>query len=608
MSHTASVTPCRSDTERHLELVQPDSDSATIADQMSGLFYCGDNLEVLSELNLVPAESVDLVYLDPPFNSQRTYNIVYKDSRAQTEAFKDHWSWEEAAPAYARLLDAGDTPAKLRTLLRGLQDLLIDEDADLLAYLAMMAPRLFALHRVLKPTGTLYLHCDTTASHYLKLVLDAVFGSSNFRNEISWLRSQPKSHTTVNFPNCRDVLLRYSRSDRVTFNKVFGEHDPDYLTKFYRFTDAAGRRYRLGDITNPNKNRPNLTYEFLGVTRVWRWTKDRMLAAHAAGRIYQAKPGAVPQEMRYLDEMDGQPISDNWNDIEHLHASDAEALGFPTQKPVELLSRVIAASSNPGDLVLDPFCGCGTTIEACERLGRRWIGIDIAAKAVEITEERFGKLGIPAPEIEWYPPDRDAAEALMKREGGGKKFETWMLRKIRAVRSRKRDRGIDGEAFFKQDGKVTHVIVSVKGGKLNPSMVRELRGTIERERAPIGVLATLHEPSKEMLREATQAGYLTIDGQQIARLQILTVDEIFKGQGIVAPGHNVTEMPKPVVPEGMPQHQEQLSLRLEPPKPIAKPSKRNEAVSAANAARKSDPAPSERAKANAKSPGAKGRK
>lgn len=561
---------------------------------MSGIFYCGDNLEVLNELNLVPAESVDLVYLDPPFNSQRTYNIVYRDSRAQTEAFKDHWSWEEAAPAYARLLDARETPAKLRTLLRGLHDLLIDDDADLLAYLAMMAPRIFELHRVLKPTGTIYLHCDPTASHYLKSILDATFGAERFTNEIIWRRNLAKGLSTRRLPSNHDVLLVYRKSEDAVWNAdtLFLPYDPANLdvktSSKYCHRGPDGRVYRLSDVTNPNPDRPNLTYEFLGMTRVWRWTKERMEAAYKAGIVVQTKPGTVPQMKRYLDEQRGRPLDDVWVDIPPLNSQAVERLGFPTQKPLALLKRIIEASSNEGDLVLDPFCGCGTTIEACERLGRRWIGIDIAAKAVAITEERFGKLGIPAPEVEWYPPDRDAAEALMKREGGGKKFETWMLRKLRAVRSRKRDRGIDGEAFFKLDGKVTHVIVSVKGGKLNPSMVRELRGTIERERAPIGVLATLHEPSKEMLREATHAGFINVGGEQVPRLQILTVDAIFAGKGIIAPGQNVTEMPKPAVPQGVPQYHEQLSLRLEPPKSLAKPSKSAETASAARAARRSD--------------------
>ena len=282
----------------------------------------GDNLKWLRDKNVFPDASVDLVYLDPPFNSNANYNVLFKEasgesSQAQFHAFTDTWEWTADVDAtYAEFMDNCPN-ASVVELVEALKKFL--KTSPMMAYLAMMAPRLVELHCVLKPTGTLYLHCDPTASHYLKLVLDAIFGVENFRNEISWKRSQPKSHTTVNFPNCRDIIFRYSKTDSVKFNKVYGQHDPEYIEKFYRFKDANGRRYRLGDITNPNKNRPNLTYEFMGVTRVWRWTKERMHKAYEDGIIYQSKPGAVPQEKRYLDEMEGQPISDDWDDIEHLH-------------------------------------------------------------------------------------------------------------------------------------------------------------------------------------------------------------------------------------------------------------------------------------------------
>lgn len=546
---------------------------------MSGILYCGDNLGILSELRLVPEEAVDLVYLDPPFNSQRTYNIVYKDSRAQAEAFKDHWSWEEAAPTYEKLLEAPETPPKLRTLLRGLRDLLVDDDADLLAYLAMMAPRIFALHRVLKPTGSLYLHCDATASHYLKLVLDSVFGPNRFINEIVWKRTLPKGLMTRRLSNDHDVILAYGKGDAWTWNteEMFEPYDLENLDEKtasqYNKVGSDGRRYQLTSLLNPNEDRPNLTYEFLGVTRVWRWTKERMRQAHADGLVVQSKPGGIPRYKRYLDEQRGKPMGDVWTDIAPLLGTDAERLGYPTQKPVSLLTRILRLASREGDLVLDPFCGCGTTIEACERVGRRWIGIDIARKAVEITEERFRKLKLQAPAVEWYPPDADAAAALAARPGGGNKFEEWARRKVRAVRRRKHDRGIDGEAFFKDErGHITHVLVSVKSGKLNPAMVRELRGTMAREQGTIGVLVSLHEPSKEMRLEATHAGYLSVsdDEGRIPRLQFVTVERLFSDKRpIRAPGVNVTEMPVATVPQAKAEAK-QLSLDLSP-KPRARP-------------------------------------
>ncbi len=575
---------------------------------MSGIFYCGDNLEILTALDLVPAESVDLIYLDPPFNSQRTYNIVYKDSRAQAEAFKDHWSWQEAAPQYARLLDASETPPKLRTLLRGLHDLLIDDDADLLAYLAMMAPRIFALHRVLKPTGSLYLHCDPTASHYLKLVLDAVFGAGRFRSEIVWKRSGAHSDTKQGrklHGHIHDTVLFYTKSDEWTWNDIFTPYGDSYVGKDYRLVEeGTGRRFRRDNLTaarpggdtsyewrvkKPRNKKerwvadlddehlsPRVDWEYKGAHpykgRYWAYSKENMRQYALEGRLRHTFDG-MPEYKRYLDEMPGVSLQDIWTDIQLAGA--AERVGYPTQKPLELLERIIRSSSNQGGLVLDPFCGCGTTIEACERLGRRWIGIDIARKAVEVTEARFKKLGLVAPEVEWNPPDIDATRALAARSGI--KFEEWVRRKIRAARRRKRDRGIDGEAYFRDaQNHLTHVLVSVKGGKLNPAMVRELRGTMEREHAPIGVLVTIHEPSKEMRLEATHAGFLKVSDAEgpIPRLQIVTAARLFSDlPAIRAPGVNVTEMPKPVVPTAEP---DQLALNLEPPKPTKKVRKQTE--------------------------------
>lgn len=546
---------------------------------MSGIFYCGDNLEILTTLDLVPAESVDLVYLDPPFNSKRTYNITYKDSRAQAQAFKDHWSWEEAAPQYSRLLDAPETPAKLKTLLRGLHDLLIDDAGDLLAYITMMAPRVFALHRVLKPTGSLYLHCDGTASHYLKLVLDATFGVRGFANHISWKRTTAHNDAK-RFGRITDHILFYTKSAKKTFNRApGGEYSPEQLAR-YRFTAPDGRKYKCENLTAPHFSKTR-TVEWRGThpgaNRQWRFGTDELERLWSEGRIATKADGKTPKKdglIEYLDEAPGPVLQDIWTDIV-LPPTPDERVGFDTQKPVELLARIIASSSNVGDLVLDPFCGCGTTIETCERLGRRWIGIDIAVKAVEITEERFEKLGRPAPEIEWYPPDIDAAKALAARSG--LKFEAWVRRKIRAARRRKHDRGIDGEAYFRDaQNHLTHVLVSVKGGKLNPAMVRELRGTMEREHAPIGVLVVAQEPSKEMRLEATHAGFLKESDAEgpIPRLQFVTLDRIFSDMpAIRAPGVNVTEMPKPVVPTEVP---EQLALRLEPPKPPKKATKGSE--------------------------------
>lgn len=555
------------------------ADESETIRRMAGVFYCGDNLEVLNEY--VPDESVDLVYLDPPFNSRRTFNVVYKGSQAQEFAFKDHWSWEEAAPEYARLQESHAIPQRLRTLLRGLKDLLLDDDAELLAYLAMMTPRLASLHRVLKRSGSLYLHCDPTASHYLKIILDSIFGTASFRNEIIWKRSSAHSDAkqgAKHFGRISDTLLFYSKSSECTFNHLYGPYDPQYVAQNYKRKDPDGRVYRIDNIQGPGgAAKGNPEYEFLGVTRYWRYSKKRMRELYEEGRIIQTRPGAVPQYKRYLDEMPGVPLQNVWTDIPVINNRSKERLPYPTQKPLALMERILLASSNVGDLVLDPFCGCGTTIEASERLGRRWIGVDVAAKAVEITEERFERSELMVPEVIWHPVDMDAASALAKR--APRQFEAWALRKVRAARRRKKDRGIDGEAMFReQNGRSHHVIVSVKGGRsLNPGMVRDLRGTVERESSAIGIFLTLHEPTKEMRREASRAGFLSESDAEgpIPRIQIVTIERVFSNlPSIRCPGRNLTQLPARVVPE----RTEQLALlESQPPAPRKKKAKASKA-------------------------------
>ncbi|MGC2349404.1 MAG: DNA methyltransferase, partial [Methylocella sp.] len=347
------------------------------------LFY-GDNLAILREH--VEDESVDLVYLDPPFNSNANYNLLFKapdghQSQAQIEAFDDSWHWNEPAEqAFDEVMQSGNSDAA--EMLRAMRSFL--KENDMMAYLTMMAVRLLELHRVLKPTGSLYLHCDPTASHYLKILLDAVFGPTKVGNELIWKRQNAKGLAFTRFARNHDVIFRYTKSDVWIWNSQYVGHDPSYLSQFYRYKDANGRVYRLADLTNPNKNRPNLTYEFLGVTRVWRWTKERMNKAFADGLVVQSKPGAVPSLKRYLDEQEGNPIDDIWTDIQPVQAQAQERLGYPTQKPLALLERIISSSSNEGDLVLDPFCGCGTTVHAAQKLNRRWIGIDITHLAIHL--------------------------------------------------------------------------------------------------------------------------------------------------------------------------------------------------------------------------------
>jgi site-specific DNA-methyltransferase (adenine-specific) len=273
----------------------------------------------------------------------------------------------------------------------------------MMAYLTMMAIRLMEMRRVLKPTGTLYLHCDPTAGHYLKVLLDAIFGPANYRNEIVWKRSNPKSHASTNFPACTDTILRYSKSAKAVFCQPYEAHDPDYVESAYRYRDDRGV-YRLLPLLNPNDDRPNLTYEFLGVTRVWRWTRERMEKAYRDGLVVQTKPGAVPQYKKYLNSSKGRTVTNCWIDIPQ--AAGNEQLGYPTQKPLALLERIIAASSNEDDVVLDPFCGSGTALHAAQKLRRRWIGIDMAAVAIDVAKRRLAE-AFPGAEFNVYGVPQD---------------------------------------------------------------------------------------------------------------------------------------------------------------------------------------------------------
>lgn len=502
--------------------------------------YYGDNLQVLrSEIH---DESVDLVYLDPPFNSNASYNMLFRSpttgetAHSQIEAFEDTWHW---GPEAQRELDEIVTSShtELSELIQALRRFL--KDNDMMAYLVMMASRLVELHRVLKPTGSLYLHCDPTASHYLKLVLDAIFGFENYRNEISWKRSQPKSQTTTNFPNCRDIILRYSKSHEAFFKKVYTSYNQDYLEKFYRYKDEKGRLYQLADLTNPNKDRPNLTYEFLGVNRVWRWTKERMERAQSEGLIHQEKPGSVPRLKRYLDEMPGQPITDSWDDIEHLHGQSGEYLGYPTQKPSSLLERIIESSCPESGVVLDPFCGCGTAVHAAEKLQRKWIGIDITHLAISLIERRMRE-AFPESEfmVHGTPKDLESSRDLAIRDKY--QFQWWAISLIGAQpyngKKKGADSGIDGLIYFQDDHskEFKKIIVSVKGGEhINVSMIRDLKGTVEREKAAIGIFITLAEPTEPMRREASSAPLYKsplFPSGIFPSIQILTIEGLMNGR------------------------------------------------------------------------------
>ena len=340
-----------------------------------------DNLDIMRGMN---SESVDLIYLDPPFNSNRDYSAPI-GSEAAGAAFKDTWTLSDVDEAWHG--EIADRDPALYAIIDASG---MTHGKGMKSYLIMMAVRLLEMRRVLKPTGSIYLHCDPTASHYLKLLMDAVFGSGNFRSEITWRRTNAKGLAFKGFPNNADFLLYYSKADDFTWNRLYRPHTPEYVKQFYRYEDKNGRRYRISDLTNPNRNRPNLTYEWNGHLRVWRWTKERMQAAHDKGIVHYSSTGLASQK-RYLNEMQGNPVDTIWNDIKSIQAQSKERIGYPTQKPLALLDRIIQASSNEGDTVLDPFAGCATACVAAEKLKRQWIGIDLSPKAMLLVETRLAR-------------------------------------------------------------------------------------------------------------------------------------------------------------------------------------------------------------------------
>ncbi|MGL6211442.1 MAG: site-specific DNA-methyltransferase [Paracoccaceae bacterium] len=525
---------------------------------MNHLYY-GDNLGVLRDS--IADASVDLIYLDPPFNSNASYNVLFKgpagtDSAAQIEAFTDTWHWNDSAEAaFGEVMRGGNAAAS--TMLRAIRSFLGDN--DMMAYLAMMAVRLIELHRVLKPTGSLYLHCDPTASHYLKILLDAVFGAVNFQNEIIWKRTSAANNPKRWGP-VHDTILFVSKTKSYQWNKIFeigGEeifksHDfiRDDDGNVFRARDLSGSGLRTGDSGKPWRQ-----YDPSQTGRHWAISKASMASAFpeldvsalssqekldlldSKSLVYfpKPKPGTKMPMPRLKLPVDGRIMArDVVTDIPPLNSQAQERLGYPTQKPVALLERILNASSNPGDTVLDPFCGCGTTVHAAQKLGRSWIGIDVTHLAIGLIEKRLRDAfeGV-AFTTHGVPQDLEGARNMAARGRGDKnyyfEFEKWALSLINAqpgnLSKKGADKGIDGNLYFgaKSEGRG---IVSVKAGdNVGVAMIRDLRGVIEREGAGIGVFLTLTEPSKPMLVEAAGAGQYELPGfAPVPRIQIVTIE------------------------------------------------------------------------------------
>jgi site-specific DNA-methyltransferase (adenine-specific) len=540
---------------------------------MGNQLYFGDNLDVLR--NNISDESVDLVYLDPPFNSKANYNVLFKEvkgtpSAAQIEAFTDFWHWDDAAVrTYHELLLSENAPVKLKNLLRGFEEFLGPN--DMLAYLVMMAPRLVELRRVLKSTGSIYLHCDPTASHYLKLLLDAIFGKKNFLNEIVWQRTYAHGSSKKYGP-VHDLILFYSKNNDYLWTNPTTPHSSSYIEKHFKHKDDDGRLFqpisltgagvRHGESGKPwrgidptERNRhwalPGSTVEELGIE--CESLQDKLDALDAAGMIFwPQKDNGTPRLKWFADKLNGQALLDIWTDVNPISSHAKEKLGYPTQKPQALLERILKASSNEGDVVLDPFCGCGTTIAAAQALNRRWIGVDITYLAINLIKNRLADHFGDELEYELHGSPKDwesARELAVATDKPRKEFEIWALSLVKAQPdgdpSRKGggDKGIDGVRFFldKVEGKTGKVkttsqkiIVQVKSDqKPKPSYVRDLRGVVDREKAVIGALILLHRPGKrsEIYKEAASAGFYHSELYQrdYRKIQVLCIEDLLEG-------------------------------------------------------------------------------
>ena len=517
---------------------------------MNYLYY-GDNLDVLRRH--IKDESVDLVYLDPPFNSKASYNVLFAEhdgthSKAQIKAFEDTWHWDEvAAKAYADAVEGGgkvaDALRAFRTFLGG---------SDMLAYLSMMAPRLMELRRVLKPAGSLYLHCDPTASHYLKLLLDGIFGPTNFQNEIVWKRtpfSGSSKARATRFPVVHDVLLFYSRTPEFRFSQTYLPYSEEYKARF-------GRRDERG------------AYQSVALKTYSQETFERL---KGEGRLIPPQhPGAHWRYRLYLEELPGRQVEDLWTDINMINPMAKERLGYPTQKPEALLERIIQASSAPGDVVLDPFCGCGTAVCVAQRLGRRWIGVDITHLAIGLIKTRLHDAFAGKAEFKTIGEPTTEADARTLAAEDPYQFQWWTLGLVgaRPVQEKKgADRGIDGRLYFHEGlgGETKQVILSVKAGHTQAAHVRDLRGAEEREKAEVGVLVTLEEPTREMRKEAASAGFYESPWGKHPRLQLFTVRELLEGKRINYPPSQQVNVTYKRAPKAKSKPGEQISIGLEEP-------------------------------------------
>ncbi|MCK9211633.1 MAG: restriction endonuclease [Ignavibacteriaceae bacterium] len=506
--------------------------------------YLGDCLNVLRDN--IKDESVDLIYIDPPFNSKRDYNIFFDDKEIQTQriAFEDTWS----------LKSIQDSLQELHTMkTENLFYLLLTYQKvapHAFPYLVMMSLRLVELHRVLKPTGSFYLHCDPTMSHYLKTVCDIVFGSKNYANEIIWQRINAKGNVQRKFGAVHDIIFRYAKNlGEDIWNQVYRPLNPEYVTNNYNhIEEETGRRYTQSDLTAPiQRASKGQIYVWKGIsppdTRCWVYAKEKMAELETQNRIIYTKNG-MPRLKRYLDISEGEKIPDVWTDMKQVLGG--EYLGYPTQKPKVLLERIIQASSNEGDTVLDGFCGCGTTVDAAESLHRNWIGIDISPIAISLIKRRlndtYGK-HLSSFEVRGTPTDEVSAIELWKQNPNA--FQDWWLTEFEVFSttfgSKGADKGIDGIGqYLVSDTQSIRVAFQVKGGKVQSKDIDALIGVLSKHKCELGVFLSIEQATKPMLDTTAQQGFVEFPGFQYPKIQILTLKDFFSNKFPKLPQTNIT--------------------------------------------------------------------
>ncbi|HMU58896.1 MAG TPA: DNA methyltransferase, partial [Chitinophagaceae bacterium] len=495
-----------------------------------------------------PQPFIDLIYIDPPFNSKRNYNVLFEsigmqDANAQKQAFADTWS----------NVSYMDEMHMLADLDKDLYDVLqvFDKTKSIsngaVAYLTTMAHRLWYMHKLLKDTGSFYLHCDPTMSHYLKLLCDMLFGEDNFRNEIIWQRTSARSDSKK-WNHIHDTILLYTKSDKYTWNKQYIAYDEAYTEKFYRFVEPeTGRRYASDNLTAAGTREGSSGNTWRGINVKgkglhWKYTTEKLDVLDKEGRIiWPQKEGGVPRFKRYLDEMKGLAIQSIVDDIPPLSASSAEKLGYPTQKPEALLERIVSASSNEGDVVADFFCGCGTSISVAQRLNRKWLGADISHLAVRLILKRlidtYGEGVKDNVKLHGFPKDVASAKMLAQdTENGRFGFQEWVIEVLlHGVVNIKKvaDGGFDGYLTYQTDKAKEFVLIETKSGGVNVKNIREFVQVIDKQKAAAGIFVCFADTvTKEMLKEAKAAGHIKLGTMDtgLDKIQIITVDDLLNGK------------------------------------------------------------------------------